>query len=212
MGQVHNELRRGPFSGALKVILGDTHNEGGIERYGETLQPMVDLWGRSEWARRLNRRLFAGSVGTGPTAGEQSMHAIVNPAVSPDLIVLEQLGILVGAATTVRITPTVLLTDITATLAISLATQARDNRWWRDPLTVGYQTLAQIFSGSNAGTLGGITTEQVIGLTTGFSEARTLPYIIRPGTALLIENLTVNISLTVNVSGVVYTGQPGELV
>lgn len=52
MGQLHNELRRGPLSNALGNALGDTRG-GGLERYGETLQAQINLWERGEWQHLL---------------------------------------------------------------------------------------------------------------------------------------------------------------
>lgn len=42
MGQIHNELRRGAFSRALKNFLGSADSEAGVERFGETLTPIID--------------------------------------------------------------------------------------------------------------------------------------------------------------------------
>lgn len=73
MGQLHNELRRGPLSNALANALGDTKG-GGLERYSESLQAQINLWERAEWQHLLDIRPWgirvnhaaggAGTVGT----------------------------------------------------------------------------------------------------------------------------------------------------
>lgn len=69
MGLIHNELRKGTLSRALKVILGADESEGGIERYGETLTPVVDIFSptQSEWSLPRGERRF-GVRGTTPIA------------------------------------------------------------------------------------------------------------------------------------------------
>lgn len=59
MGQLHNELRRGPWSKAATAALGDTR-VGGIERLSEDLQAGIDLWSQPEWAFLRDEWLCAG--------------------------------------------------------------------------------------------------------------------------------------------------------
>jgi hypothetical protein len=66
MGSVHNELSRGELSRALKNSVGATRG-GGIERYGETLQPVIDLWRQPE--HRFLRSEHTYSRGTSVAAG-----------------------------------------------------------------------------------------------------------------------------------------------
>jgi len=89
MGQLHNALDRGRLSAALKNALGASKSEGGIERYGETLTPGIDLWMRPEWALLRDEELFgvaetqaAGAAGTFPKIG------VFNPATSNLLVVV----------------------------------------------------------------------------------------------------------------------------
>lgn len=88
MGQQHNELRRGEVSRALKNALGDTR-QGGLERYGETLTPAIDLWGRPEWAFLRDEHLWGFSQTVAAVVGEQGGVAVVNPAGSNRIVVVE---------------------------------------------------------------------------------------------------------------------------
>jgi len=67
MPHVHNALHRGDVAAALKNALGVTDPEDGLERFSETLQPVLDLWELPEWAILLRRRLWTayGSVAAG---------------------------------------------------------------------------------------------------------------------------------------------------
>lgn len=49
MGALHNELNRGSFSKAIKNALGVKEGESGVERFGETLTPTLDIFRLPEW-------------------------------------------------------------------------------------------------------------------------------------------------------------------
>lgn len=210
MGQLHNELRRGSLSIALKTFIGDTRDPGGLERYGETLTPILDMWGLPEVAYLRRELLWAGQLTQTAVVGEQSMLAVTNPLASGKVVVVETIS-LQGSVQSVRITPTVLRTDIEATLAIGLVPQAKDQRWWRDPATVGFQARTQFWVGTNAGSLGGITTEKLGILAGEPTSAVTVPYVIRPGCSLLIEGMTVNLGVDFSIVGRERVAFPGEL-
>lgn len=91
MGKLHNELRRGPWSAAVTAALGDTR-EGGVERFSESLQPIMDIWSRPEWAI-LRREQLIYLHGFAPAvAGELSCVTFSNP--DPNMIlVIERLMI-----------------------------------------------------------------------------------------------------------------------
>lgn len=52
MGDIHNELKRGPWGPALASVVGLSRDAAGLERLGETLTPVLDLWSpaRPDWA------------------------------------------------------------------------------------------------------------------------------------------------------------------
>lgn len=91
MGDVHNELRRGDLSNALTAAVGDSRGRGGIERYGETLVPIIDLWRQPEWAFLRRERLSGGRMALAAGAAtELGQVALINPAGSGMIVVVEQ--------------------------------------------------------------------------------------------------------------------------
>jgi len=59
MGQQHNELlRAGAIRQAIKDALEVTEGDVGVERLGETLTPIIDIWSRAEWSQLRNEALF----------------------------------------------------------------------------------------------------------------------------------------------------------
>lgn len=70
MGDLHNELRRGQLSRAVTRLLGMQVGAVGIERLSESLTPVLDMWGRPEFAYLRKEDRFqsgqqaAGAAGT----------------------------------------------------------------------------------------------------------------------------------------------------
>lgn len=88
MPQVHNQLLRGGLSAALRNAL--DAREGGIERFGETLDPVIDLWRLPEWAFLRGERICGAAVTVNAGAAtECSAVALRNPANSGMLAVVE---------------------------------------------------------------------------------------------------------------------------
>lgn len=94
MGLIHNELRKGTLSRALKSILGDDQGEGGIERYGETLTPVIDLWSptQSEWALPRSERRF-GVRGTTPVPPAAQFAALTLNTIPGWIVVVERIRV-----------------------------------------------------------------------------------------------------------------------
>lgn len=93
MGQGHNELRRGEFSRAIKALVGDSDSESGLERFGETLQPIIDLWNLPEMHLLRGERLF-GCVATTAVApaGRSAALRIVYSGVEDHAFILEAIA------------------------------------------------------------------------------------------------------------------------
>ncbi len=60
MGAVHNELPASTLGKAIRAVLGVKEGDKTIERFGETLTPIIDLWGRPDFAKVREERLCAG--------------------------------------------------------------------------------------------------------------------------------------------------------
>jgi hypothetical protein len=86
---VHNELKGNQFlSRALKKALGVNDPEGGLERFSETLTPVIDLWRLPEWEYLRSERGFAESISSPAVAARFSAAGLTNPAGSNILCVV----------------------------------------------------------------------------------------------------------------------------
>lgn len=152
MGSLHNELRRSPISGAVLKALGVEDNEAVLERFGETLQPVFDVWGRIEWD--AYRKEFVGTCGIEVAAGGATTLASValynNTAKSPNtLIVVDRFEVYVTATATVI----GYLSNIAAspTIATNITTRPFVDRRVLDN-QAGNEATAQILTGIPVGT------------------------------------------------------------
>lgn len=190
--QVHNQLRAGQLSGALTRALGDTRGDGGIERYGETLTPTMNLWSQPEW-NYLRRDYLVSKFITSPAvAGEFSGIALVNPAGSGSIAVIEKALVWGGTTGQVVYMNRGVAGIWTATYAGTGGRGiSRDSR-------IAYNVapgFSDIYIGSDAGALGStvgiahfvtnMATDQVCGL----------PYVLTPGEGIAWVGNTVNVVL-----------------
>jgi len=111
MAQVHNELRRGVLSEAIKRLLGYTRSEGGVERFGETLVPILNPFQLPEWQFLRDCQLFSSPRTSAQAAGFISRHGLTNPAGSGVIAVATCITVTNGSASTtggaIRLNPTV---------------------------------------------------------------------------------------------------------
>jgi hypothetical protein len=188
MGLIHNELRRGPLGRAWKNALGiSAQAEGGLERYGETLTPIADLWGRPEWAFLRSEQLAAGNATANAIAGELAYAALLNPAGSGALVTVESVRVFSGAAMIVLLH---ILTDaeIIAAGLVAQTTGSRDTRW-------GLAGIRRMAVGTHSATLGQLV-DQVSAIGTDFRAFANLPIILSPGFNLVAIGQTVNTAMT----------------
>jgi hypothetical protein len=139
VAQVHNELRRGVLSDAMGRAVGDSRG-GGIERYGETLTPVLDLWGLAEFFYLRAERLVCASRAGPAVAAENAAVALVNPAGSGALLVVEAITLDAGALAASTVLSVVINTEanILATLGTPAFGISRDVRFVGQGLTIGY--------------------------------------------------------------------------
>jgi len=92
VSSIHNALLRGPVSRAVKAALGvGEGGDAGVERFGETLTPVFDLWGLPEWAYLRDEDLLGGNIfQAAGAAGLFSQGALQNRALSDRLVVVEK--------------------------------------------------------------------------------------------------------------------------
>lgn len=192
MAQVHNELRRGPLGSALKNALGDTRSESMLERWGETMQPVLDLWAMPEWAYLRRDYLWSIRRVQGAIAAEFGGVAIVNPVGSKALLVLEGAQITAAGAA-----GKFFLTHI---LAADVATYTKVGPLWTRDQRVGQLTAttglvnAELYAGTDPVGFAANAVEVIWCPTAGTSPFLTPPYIIRPGGGIAFECGTVNVA------------------
>lgn len=207
---IHNQLFRQNWSEALKRAIGDNKQEGGLERYGETLTPTIDLWKQPEWAFLRQERLWAATRTVTAIAAEFSMCAIVNPAGSGQIVVIDK--ITGGAAAGSFQISLDLASLYSATLALNGSTVLRDERF--SPAN----SVVQVFTGTDAALFTNTVETQTTPDTRDvvFSSP---PYILPPvnvngpgaGRALVVQFTTVNTGAHFNFAGYVRAALPGEL-
>lgn len=211
---VHNAIRKATYlQDALRRIFGET-SSWGLERVGETLDPSIDLWERPEWSWPRGEYLWSTFGTVGAVAGEQGFMGIRNPPGSNLVCVITDANVR---------SPGLAPADLSVSLvdsATSAATEStalrfiqRDTRAYRGS-TVGTngQTPALLrVNGTDPASVGS-TMETIRAQTTdAYTTPQSLPYVLTPGYALLIQHNTVNLVVNCNFAGYAYNALPGEL-
>jgi hypothetical protein len=209
---IHNELRRGPFSRATKAALGDTTAEGGVERYGETMQPVLDLWARDEFGYLRSEYLFGERLQKGADVANCGVCGIALSNSCKLVAAVWASGANSTANGSLSIEP--YSRDLLAALggaAQGNPAQARDSRNWSVasggpvPSDLQFWTALTGAPGLNA------RYEQ---LNFPDSEIRPFfggPWILRPGAAIIVQTEAINQVITVNFWGWVRSALNGEL-
>lgn len=187
---MHNGLPRGELSKALSRVVGDMEGSDGLERYGETLQPTIDLWRSPEFAWLRREFLLVNQATAGPVPAEYGALALVNPAASGMIVVVERVYFWLaaqGAASLQRV--------VEATVAGTLAAGGRGiSRDTRNPLTLPGAAL--IYAGTDPGGIG--TTLERVWTPSGANNTGyysvSLPYVLSPGQALVSQAGVPNVA------------------
>lgn len=199
MAKVHNQISRGELSKAVTAGLGISKPDvGGLERFSETLDVVMNPWGMPEWAFLRGERLQGFAASVGAIAGEFGAAALINPAGSNAIIVVESVLALVGY---------VVQLAQEATWAATLTTVLpggifRDTRW--PPTALG--GAARIRTGSDASNALG-TSIDIQRSTPSIA----LPVVLSPGWGLAVFSDTVNIVLPYMFAWRDRRAYPGEL-
>lgn len=213
MAGTHNALTRGPLGRALKEALGDSKSEGALERFGETMQPVMDLWGRPEWAILRNESLWACSIVRAGDAANQSVVGVGLPANSKNLVVVEG----VSGRNSVAAGNLVLSMIDRATFAALGGFVVINPPFFRDQradAVIGAQRapLEAYTALNGAGTING-TIENLL-FPAGEVRDRafsTLPLIIKPGGVVFVQGTAVNQQIVVSFWGRVRSAFSTEL-
>lgn len=146
--QLHNRLHRATaLQSAYEAALGEKDEEfSGIERAGETLTPVIDLWSLPEWRYLRRERMTMFGTTEAAQVALRSRLAIRNPSANMIVIVesIQNRG-LVGP-----ITPTI---GTGLTVDSSENMRPTDSRWYTPTTGAGVATVTH-----RAGAIGGSTT------------------------------------------------------
>lgn len=210
MTDIHNALKRSVVADAVKKAIGQhKQGEGGLERWSETLQPIVNPWGMPEWAALRAEQLAAVGAFQAAVAAEFSGHALMNPAGSNTIVVVEAVSF-IGTTTVQAWLELTVDTAIAATYTVvTNPSAARDRRF----KGISGLTRATFRQGSDASNTFGARLEvqnfTAAGLASSF--VNSLPVILRPGDDLVVMLQTVNIGAFVNWAWRERQAFPGEL-
>lgn len=199
--RVHNQISRGDLTAAATRALGVTKNEGGVERYSETVEIVMNPWGMPEWASLRGEYQGATREVVAGVAAELGMIAIVSPASSGLLVVVEYAQF---RGTTGAQLELVAEANIVASLLTPGTPLPRDTRGGQRGFLKPLR--ARVWVGTNVGAWGVPIDEQSTGI--AFIN---LPVVLSPGWGLVITASAVN-TLTQGIFGWrERTAYPGEL-
>lgn len=212
VAKIHNMLHRGNWSAALKRVLGVEKTDGGIERFGETLTPTVNLWERPEWAWLRQENLWAFRELVGAVVGELSAVAALNPIDSGQIVVVERVtgsNAVVGGSLFAGLSSAAVLQ---ATLTTGGGALARDTRFQRNPLSpLGVLVAPLILTGSDPAQLDPNEHEQVANATVEQLPFLMGPWVLKPATGFFVQGAGANQAVTVSLAGYSRIAFPGEL-
>jgi hypothetical protein len=200
MPHVHNALHHlTQVQAGYRAALGeDGADFTGIERAGETMTPVLDLWSRPEFELLRGEVLYRRAENSPAVAARLSVFELVNPAGSGILAVVTNIEN-DGATPELEISP-----DSGVAVGLNPATSrgvAVDTRW----PNLGEVSRCALVGGDTAAGAA-IRVERIAG-----SSESSKPYILRPGTKLFIAGLTVNTAISLGISWRERLASPAEL-
>jgi hypothetical protein len=206
--KVHNQISRGELTNAMTRALGVTRVEGGVERFGETVTPTLDLWQQPEWAL-LRQEFYAGMEQTqAAVAAEFGCVALINPATSGLLVVVE------GVNARATVTNMSFILEVATEAVIRAALGGVETRGlFRDRRKFAVSSRVTTLIGSEATSVGG-SLEQFAPTGSGVSGVFTtaLPLILPPGHGCVVRGGTLNLAMAVSYGWRERVAYPGELV
>ena len=201
MAEEHNAIKYGSIiSNAASIAAGGGYGDVGVSRLGETLQPVIDLWRRPEWALLRGERLWAVNPSNVATAAEFTQVGVRNPAGSGLIVVVTDFN------TSHAATNQILEMFIGASVAVD-STSTPNARDTRLPILTGVRTVSLATSG--AARLGSrLATFNDAAITFNFW---TVNVVLSPGFDLYFGPDTVNQAVSVSIRGYERVAFPGEL-
>lgn len=210
MAEVHNGIKYATgVLNALALGTGVSRDQAGVERLGETLTPVIDIYSLPEWSVLRGEELGAVSITQPAVAAEFPIVAFGNLLGSGVILTLEAASF---TSATVMSVGTELAADtiVAGTLgAAAFPVLARDRRF-KNPAKVGRGFLK--IGTDPAATFGVVLEINAVSTANQWTPfLTTFPIILQPGDDLLVIGKTVNASLGVSLKWKERQALPGEL-
>lgn len=92
MGHVHNALDRATdLIRGYRRALGIVGPDGGVERFGETLTPVIDLWDNPRWIALMGDNPQFGTLTVAANAGNRSMVQLMPSPTSKTIVIVHEI-------------------------------------------------------------------------------------------------------------------------
>lgn len=216
MGDVHNAiLYETGLLNALAIFAGLSRDQGGVERLGETLTPIVDPYARPEVSFLRGEMLVAAATNQSAVAAEFSCVGLLVPAANPNILaVIERAHAEMSTGTNtiqLRSMTEAQVNALTGATTIPTAGVPRDSRWQARAIgnLVGRAT---IFRGTAAAITGRSQWDFPTGPAgTTFPYEGPFPVVLHPGFAIGFWATTANINLNAALAWRERQALPGEL-
>lgn len=181
------------------------------------MTPIIDLWSQPEWSWLRNEMPFAWQAAQAAVAGEQAMGAITCPdqvGAQQYIVIVEKIAAAGGAATNELQLALQTRAAIAATLAQNPPNGApsRDTRTSPGVATLGANTRAETWTGSDVAGFANVIDRIATVAANVQEDFRVLPWILKPGTGLVVQHATVNVVCRVTFVGRVRLMNRGEFV
>lgn len=184
MAQIHNAIKYGTdFLRAFARAVGLDEQEGGVERLGETLTPIMDLWSQPEWRFLFRDRIMGGAFDVTSAVTDVPSTMLFNPEGSGVLGVMTRLQF-----QNVTIATTFSLAFVRAAVApagfVAVNSGPLDTR---DPqlIAASASQLRVLQDSEVAGTTGGLNFD-TISMVIGQRHQDVEPVVLAPGTGVLL--------------------------
>lgn len=206
----HNQLSRGDLTAALTRAIGVTKYDTGVSRFGETLTPTIDLWGRPELLWLRNEQQFTILNSQAAVAAEFGFVAVSLPLATGLIAVIETAKASVAGFANCGIMARSVLAG-TGTQAANAP--CRDQRWAPNASSSPFvrSSPVETWVGTDPGGITGGIFDEVAATATTYENFTSLPYELKPGGGFVVQANTVNVAIRVVITGRVRKAYPGEL-
>lgn len=204
---IHNQITHGALLKAYQKLVGLDRNEDGVQRLGETLTPIIDLWSQPEFNLHRGDQLMGGVVDATSAAGTLSELLLLNPTGSNVLAVTIRLRMEVTTSASIAYAR---LNQ--GTLPAGFVANNSGPVDFRDPKLIATSSSRCILAqAANAAIDGGIEFDRMLPLASTPVEDRD-PIIIPPGQGFILRLTTVGANrLIASARWRERTPLPGEL-